>query len=47
VQRRRFYEAYIAELIFAVSSPDELAFYLGSGRSAAARVAPRAAREAR
>ena len=47
VQRRRFYEAYIAELVFAVSSPDELAFYLGSGRSAAARVAPRAAREAR
>ena len=35
VQRRRFYEAYIAELVFAVSSPDELAFYLGSGRSAA------------
>ena len=47
VQRRKFYEAYIAELVFAVSSPDELAFYLGSGRSAAARVAPRAAREAR
>ena len=47
VQRRRFYEAYVAELVFAVSSPDELAFYLGSGRSAAARVAPRAAREAR
>ena len=41
VQRRRFYEAYVAELIFAVSSPDELAFYLGSGRSAAARVAPK------
>ena len=47
VQRRKFYEAYVAELVFAVSSPDELAFYLGSGRSAAARVAPRAAREAR
>ena len=47
VQRRRFYEAYVAELVFAVSSPDELAFYLGSGRSAAARVAPRAARDAR
>ena len=40
VQRRKFYEAYVAELIFAVSSPDELAFYLGSGRSAAARVRP-------
>ena len=48
VQRRKFYEAYVAELIFAVSSPDELAFYLGSGRSAAARVAPKASvREAR
>ena len=42
VQRRKFYEAYVAELVFAVSSPDELAFYLGSGRSAAARVAPKA-----
>ena len=41
VQRRRFYEAYVAELIFAVSSPDELAFFLGCGRSAAARVSPR------
>ena len=41
VQRRKFYEAYVAELVFAVSSPDELAFYLGSGRSAAARVAPK------
>jgi hypothetical protein len=39
VQRRRFYEAYVAELIFAVSSPDELAFYLGSGRSPSRRVA--------
>lgn len=45
VQRRCFYEGYIAELVFAVNRPDELFVLLGSGRSPAARVAPRAARE--